>query len=276
MSISGIGSTYTYVYNSATGKLSTKDGSADEFVDFFNGDLQGESSNSLNGFDAKKKNEIESMINFFSSGMGKDIFNDACDNDYEITGEIVDAATSNYSVNGEKVFTAYSAVYYSYDEIKRFGSVMQPYKTHQSKGYDPENNSINIAVGDVFNLGNGYRLTVKEDCIHGEGYGKSDANDKKLNQLVWALNALVRFADQQWFSSMIDKESTPMLLELLNQVGVDTGREFTINDTKCEIVDGRIREVGNTHVVPNSIYNNALKRYEEMLYIPLAQRKEAE
>ena len=276
MSISGVGSTYTYVYNSTTGKLLTKDGSADEFVDFFNGDLQGESSNSLNGFDVKKKREIEDMISFFSSGMGKDIFHGADGDNYEITGEIVDAATSNYSVNGEKVFTAYSAVYYTYDEIKQFGTVTQPYKTWQSKGYDPGTNSINIAVGDVFNLGNGCRLTVKEDCIYGEGYGKSDENDKKLNQLVWALNALVHFADQQWFSSMIDKESTPMLLELLKQMGVDTGREFTINETKCEVVNGRIREVGNTHVVPNSIYNNALKRYEEMLYIPLSQRKEAE
>lgn len=59
-------------------------------------------------------------------------------------------------------------------------------------------------------------------------------------------------------------------------MGVDTGREFTINETKCEVVNGRIREVGNTHVVPSSIYNNALKRYEEMLYIPLSQRKETE
>lgn len=276
MSISGVGSTYTYVYNSVTGRLSTKDGSSDEFVDFFNGDLQGESSNSLNGFDAKKKSEIKDMIRFFSSGMGKDVFHGADGDNYEITGEIVDAATSNYSVNGEKVFTAYSAVYYTYDEIMQFGSFFLPYKTRQSKGYDPETNSINIAVGDVINLGNGCRLTVKEDHIYGEGYGKSDENDKKLNQLVWALSALIHFADQQSFSDIIDKESTPMLLELLKQMGVDTSREFTINETKCEVVNGRIREVGNTHVVPSSIYNNALKRYEEMLYIPLSQRKEVE
>lgn len=29
------------------------------------------------------------------------------------------------------------------------------------KAKDPTDNSINIAVGDVFDLGNGYRITVK-------------------------------------------------------------------------------------------------------------------
>ena len=42
------------------------------------------------------------------------------------------------------------------------------------------------------------------------------------------------------------------------------------NGTKCEVKYGRINEVGNTHVVPNSIYEKALKRYEELLYQPLS------
>ena len=39
-----------------------------------------------------------------------------------------------------------------------------------------------------------------------------------------------------------------------------TSKEFIINGTKCEVKYGRINEVGNTHVVPNSIYEKALKR----------------
>lgn len=274
MSISGIGSNNTYIYNSQTGKLSSKDGSKDAFVDFFNGDISGEADNSLNGFDAMRKRDIENMIMFFNSGKGRNIFDDLNGNEYEISGEIVDAVTSVYSINGEKVFTAYTAVSYTYDEVNIFSKIMQPYKTHQSKGYNPTDNSINIAVGDVFDLGNGYKLTVKEDCIYGEGYGRgSTEDDKKMNQLVWGLNALIHFADQQWFSSMIDKESTPMLLQLLNELGVDTNKEFIINDTKCEVVNGRIREVGNNSVVPSSIYYEAVKRYEELLYQPLSEYK---
>lgn len=274
MGISGIGSNYTYIYNSQTGKLSTKDGTKDAFVDYFNGDISDEETGSLNGFDANKKRNIENMIMLFCSGKARNIFDNLNGNEYEISGEIVDAITSNYSVNGEKVFTAYNAVSYTYDEVNIFSKIMQPYKTHQSKGYDSTNNSINIAVGDIFNLGNGYKLTVKEDCIYGEGYGRgSSEDDKKMNQLVWGLNALIHFADQQWFSSMIDKESTPMLLELLNELGVDTNKEFIINETKCEVVNGRIKEVGNNSVVPGSIYNEAVKRYEELLYKPLLEYK---
>ena len=55
MGITGIGSVQTYIYNSQTGKLSSKDGSPDEFVDYFNGTLSAESSTILNGYDTAKK-----------------------------------------------------------------------------------------------------------------------------------------------------------------------------------------------------------------------------
>ena len=40
MGITGVGSSYNFVYNTKTGKLSTKDGSKNEFVDFCNGEYQ--------------------------------------------------------------------------------------------------------------------------------------------------------------------------------------------------------------------------------------------
>lgn len=33
MNVTGVGSTYNFIYNTKTGKLSTKDGSKNEFVD---------------------------------------------------------------------------------------------------------------------------------------------------------------------------------------------------------------------------------------------------
>lgn len=272
MSVSQIGNSYTYVYNSQTGKLRSKDGEKDEFVDYFNGELTGEQSNTLNGFDAQRKNDIETIIMLSRQNKINGILNNPNESEYEISGEIIDAVTSNYSVNGDKVFTSYTAISYTYDEVKMFTTMTQPYKTLISKGYDSSDNSINIAVGDRFNLSNGYKLTIKRDCIYGEGYGTgSEETDSKMNQLVWGLNALVHFADQQWIAGMIDKESTPMLLSFLRELGVDTDKEFIINGTKCEVRNGRIREVGNMHVVPSSIQSAAVKRYEELLYRPLSE-----
>ena len=52
MGITGVGSSYNFVYNTKTGKLSTKDGSKNEFVDFCNGDVKGEDTETLNHFGA--------------------------------------------------------------------------------------------------------------------------------------------------------------------------------------------------------------------------------
>ena len=274
MGISGVGSVSTYIYNSKTGKLSTKDGTQDDFVDYFNGDLKENFSDTLNGFDANRKGDIEAMLMLYQSGMTKNVFSGSDNDEYEITSEIIDATTSDFSVNGRKVFTAHSGVYYTDNEIKTFGTIMQPYKTYQSKGYDSRDNSINIAVGDRIDLGNGYKFIVKKDHIYVEGYEKgSEANNKKAEHLAWGLNALIHFADQQWFSAMIDadKASTSMVLELLRQLGVDTNKEFVINGTKCEVRYGKIMEVGNKVGVPNTIHQAAVKRYEETLYKPLTQ-----
>lgn len=66
--------------------------------------------------------------------------------------------------------------------------------------------------------------------------------------------------------------STPMMLVFLNESGVDTNREFIINETRCEVRNGRIEEVGNKAGVPGSIHQKAVERYEKWLYQPLSKR----
>ena len=58
---------------------------------------------------------------------------------------------------------------------------------------------------------------------------------------------------------------TDYILDFLASQGVDTSREFVINGTHCELVNGKIREVGNDYVVPSSIQQKAVKRYEESM-----------
>ena len=72
MGISGVGSVNSYVYNMKTGKLSTKDGAHDEFVDYFNDDLNGEDSLALNGFDQQRKSGVKKMLSLMEEmGLGK-------------------------------------------------------------------------------------------------------------------------------------------------------------------------------------------------------------
>ena len=278
MGISGVGSSYTCMYNSSTGKISSKDGNSDEFVSYYNGELSEEESTTLNGYDAMRKYDMERLFWFYQeAGMGrKNVFDDSNGCEYEITCNTVDGAKSEYYMNGEKIFTRFTGLPYLPDEIKQFAFGTRPFKTHEHKPYDPLTNSINIAVGDIFNLGNGYRLTVMEDCVWGDGYGRgSSADDDKMNRLVGQLSSLIHFADQQGLSSAIytGYGDSSMIIAFLNELGVDTSREFTINGTKCVIKDGHIREVGSRDGIPSSVFNKALKRYEEWLYQPLSSRE---
>lgn len=113
MSISGIGSQNTYIYNSQTKRLSTKDGSKDAFVDYFNGDISEDEEDSLNGFDSRRKYDIETMIEIWSSEEKGNIFNDPAKTEFEITTKDVDAAESSYFIDGKKAFTGYHMGFFS-------------------------------------------------------------------------------------------------------------------------------------------------------------------
>lgn len=275
MGISGIGSVNSYIYNMKTGKLSTKDGQKDEFVDYFNGDLDEEDSSTLNGFDQERKSNIKKMLEMMKWGMiGPDQLETCQEDEVEITTEKVDATTTVTYLNGEKILTVVGAVEYTQEEINTFGSIRQPYKTTHPTGYDPSKNCLSIGVGSRFEFGNGYRFTVENDMVRVDSYGRGTKEDVlKADSFACGLSALIHFGDQQTFSALYrDWVSTPMMLEFLKELGVDTDGEFIINDTVCEVRDGRIKEAGNKVGVPGSIHQAAMKRLEEMLYVPLSKR----
>lgn len=264
MSITKVGSSYNFIYNTKTGKLSTKDGSKNEFVDFCNGDVKGEDTETLNHFDEHTRYQFTRMLFAYGTGMtGQNPF--ANDEKVEITADIDSATHTSFYVNGQKAFTAITGMSYLPSEIQTFGTVQQPFKTRGYKPYDPSTNSITIGVGSRFNLGNGYSMTVQEDFVWGEGYGNgSKADDERCNMMIGGPSSLIHFADQQYFSSMTDTY-TDYILDFLASQGVDTSREFVINGTHCELVNGKISEVGNDYVVPSSIQQKAVKRYEESM-----------
>ena len=273
MAVTGIGSSFSYIYNMTTGKISSKDGTDDEFVRYFNNDLSGEESETLNGFDRAKKAQIKNMIKFWQQG----VFQGGLDPDsdeQEISGNIIDAATEEYYVNGQRAVTSYNGMMYTPTEFSGLWN-HQSYNTQESKGYDSANNSIYLAVGDIYNLWNDYKLKVEKDSVEVEGYGSgSREDDERAALAARGLSALIAFSDQLTFSAWIPKESTPMLLDILQKLGVDTDREFVINNARCEVKDGRIKEVNsNRSGAPNAVYEKALKRYEETMLVRLTDRK---
>ena len=124
MSISGVGSQNTYIYNSQTKRLSTKDGSKDEFVDYFNGDISADESSSLNGFDAGRKKDIETMIWIWSMDEKGNIFNNPAKTEFEITAEVIDAAESTYYIDGKRGLTAYDGNFFQCIDQAELGKAL--------------------------------------------------------------------------------------------------------------------------------------------------------
>lgn len=106
-----------------------------------------------------------------------------------------------------------------------------------------------------------------------DSYGNGTAEDyKNADYFAIGLSALIHFGDQQAFASLHRATvSTPIMLEFLRELGVDTDKQFIINETVCEVRNGCIGEVGNKAGVPGSIHRKALKRYEEMMSVLLSE-----
>ena len=115
---------------------------------------------------------------------------------------------------------------------------------------------------------------MERDRVRIDSYGKGTAEDyQNAGSFAFGLSALIHFGDQQAFSALHRATvSTPMMLEFLKELGVDTSKEFIINETKCEVRNGRIEEVGNKVGVPSSIHQKAVERYEKWMYLPLSRR----
>ena len=273
MKVSGIGTSYECIYNTSTGKIESTAQERDPFIDYFNGELSDEELyDELNGFDAQRKCDIEAMFRLFNGAERGKLYEKVQSGEsFTISAKIIDGETSEYYIDGEKVFTAHHAFPYSSSGELSLHASKMPFLTH-GLSYNASENSLRIGTGAVLNLGNGCRLIAGNDSVKSEYNGSNPHTIEKLNSLEYLLTALIHIGDQQWTALSIFDDDTPMLIELLKQLGVDTSKEFKINNTLCEIRDGKLREVENTYVVPSTVYDTALKKYEEYLYMPLSER----
>ena len=144
MGITGVGSSYNFVYNTKTGKLSTKDGSKNEFVDFCNGDVKGEDTETLNHFDEHTRYQFTRMLFAYGTGMtGQNPF--ANDEKVEITADIDSATHTSFYVNGRKRLRQLRVCHISHPRFKP----LEPYSSHLK----PEGTNHMIPVQTVSRLG---------------------------------------------------------------------------------------------------------------------------
>lgn len=62
MMLSGVGTIWSYFYNTKTGVLSSKTETEEAFVDYYNDELQADETENLNGYDHRTKVAIKNIL----------------------------------------------------------------------------------------------------------------------------------------------------------------------------------------------------------------------
>lgn len=135
MSISAIGNTYSYVYNFETKKLTTTDGGENEFTKYFNGEIEGYESETLNGFDRQRRAGFENVLDLLEQGaFGKE--KPAEDAVLELSGKNIDADTIEFSVNGKTYLRCSVAPALTYSEYLECSRIRNSGKTYACTNND--------------------------------------------------------------------------------------------------------------------------------------------
>lgn len=120
MMLSGVGTIGVYNYNIKTKILSSKDGTDEGFIEFFNDELCTDETERMNGYDRRTKAGLKNLLDIWQQ------FADAGkltalpkESEIEISYEITDSVTTAYTINGQK-FTNVAAMYYLPEEITEF------------------------------------------------------------------------------------------------------------------------------------------------------------
>ena len=112
------------------------------------------------------------------------------------------------------------------------------------------------------------------DSVRWTGSCQKQAETESLDCMADGLKSLIYFADQRGCAGSIPSACYPGMLRFLTGSGVDTSREFVLNETRCHIVDGRIREVGNVDGMPLTMYRRTRRENHIRLEEPDAGREE--
>lgn len=137
MSVSTIGNTYSYIYNYETKKLTTTDGGENEFTKYFNGEIEGHESETLNGFDKQRRSGFKDVLSLLEQGaFGKE--KPAEDAELELSGKNIDADTIEFYVNGKrylKCSVAPSLTYAEYEKCTRIWNSGKDYACTNNDGW---------------------------------------------------------------------------------------------------------------------------------------------
>ena len=126
------------------------------------------------------------------------------------------------------------------DEERALSSVT-PYNYQVNRGLNQKENSISLVNGVRISLDNGFTLDVAANAVDQTGDVRMAGEREETSHIAKAMNQVIKMANGQinGYEFYQDGERNTRFLEIgLKAAGIDTSREFSINDMRFHIKNG--------------------------------------
>lgn len=267
MNVTGVGTAKTYYYNANTNKLYSKETKeTDDFAAYYNEEET--DSTKLNYFDIRMKNHI---TNFVKDFLNSNYTND--ENIYELSFEIKDAFTDTINIGNFSV-TGYTSPDLTTKQLDKFldSYIDEPEGNYRFKGH-PELeglNQLSLKRGDIFSVHRDYSLKILNDrVIVLNSAGKEDTTNQEAMNTAKVFDLLIRYSNGEITPDKvtgINDENFNSLCILLKNLGIDTEKEFTINNVSSTLKDGYLKELNNPFGYSQELLKEIERDYEMFLY----------
>lgn len=126
------------------------------------------------------------------------------------------------------------------DEERALSSVT-PYNYQVNRGLNQKENSISLVNGVRISLDNGFTLDVAANAVDQTGDVRMAGEREETTHIAKAMNQVIKMANGQinGYEFYQDGVRNTRFLEIgLKAAGIDTSREFSINDMRFHIKSG--------------------------------------
>lgn len=248
MEITKVGDSFQYLYNSKSKKVYSIDKRTEELAKWINGEMGTEEmTQGVNGYDQVIKADLNSLFHEHWDSLIANCQKDdeSMEEDmFQISINIDNPLRTVYKVNGEEVFISEAAIDIVFDDLEKGKYTYPTMICEGHKEYDESDNSVGIAIGDTYDIGNNRSIYFGTDGVSIEGGDENDSEELKLyyEKMKLGVEKFLYASKSEWLQGTISNLQLQEAMDFLQMLGVDISKSFKVNGAKYHVKNKSIQE----------------------------------
>lgn len=163
---------------------------------------------------------------------------------FQISINIDNPLRTVYKVNGEEVFISEAAIDIVFDDLEKGKYTYPTMICEGHKEYDERDNSVGIAIGDTYDIGNNRSIYFGSDGVTIEGGDEKDSEELKLyyENMKLGVEKFLYASKSEWLQGTISNLQLQEAMDFLQILGVDISKSFKVNGAKYHVQNKSIQE----------------------------------